>query len=91
MNTETSPKLYSIIEIQQWLLDWLSKELELDATPADVQEPFINFGLSSRQAVILAGELEDWLGITLEPSLAWEYPTIQQLSEYLAQQVTQTS
>lgn len=74
----------SVVEIQQWLLIWLSKELEFDASNVDIQEPFVNFGLSSRQAVILAGDLEDWLGMTLEPTLLWEYPTIQELSEYLA-------
>jgi acyl carrier protein len=70
-------------EIQEWLMSWLSKELEIEASEIDVKEEFVNLGVSSRQAVILTGELEDWLGLTLEPSLAWEYPSIKTLSDYL--------
>jgi acyl carrier protein len=75
----------NVTEIQQWLINWLSEELEFDASNVNIQEPFVNFGLSSRQALSVAGDLENWLGLNLEPTLIWEYPTIQDLSEYLAQ------
>jgi len=83
------PEKRSAIEIQEWLISWLSKELDIEAIQIDVKEEFVNLGVSSRQAVILTGELEDWLGLTLEPSLAWEYPSIQTLSEYLTDLTTQ--
>lgn len=83
MNTQTQK---SIQEIQAWLISWLSKELNVKADELDIEEPFVNFNLSSRQAVILTGDLEDWLGLTIEPSVAWEYPTIKQLSEFLVSQ-----
>lgn len=86
---KTKPEKKSETEIQEWLIAWLSKELEIEANEIDVKEEFVNLGVSSRQAVILTGELEDWLGMTLEPSLAWEYPSIQQLSEYLAEKTRQ--
>ena len=79
------------IEIQKWLLIWLSTELEFDVSNIDIQEPFVNFGLSSRQAMVLMGDLQEYLGITLEDILVWEYPNIQQLSEYLADQTEQLS
>ncbi|GET40858.1 acyl carrier protein [Microseira wollei] len=86
---KTKPENRSAAEIQEWLISWLSKELEIEASKIALKEEFVNLGVSSRQAVILTGELEDWLGMTLEPSLAWEYPSIQKLSEYLAETITQ--
>ncbi len=71
-------------DIQDWLVTWIAKELSITSEEIDIQEPFVNFGMSSRQAVFMAGELEDWLGHTLDPRLAWDYPTIEKLSDYLA-------
>ena len=71
-------------EIQDWLVTWIADELSYSPEEIDIQEPFVNFGLSSRQAVFMAGELEDWLDQTLDPRLAWDYPTIEKLADYLA-------
>lgn len=71
-------------EIQDWLVTWIADELSFMPEEIDIQEPFVNFGLSSRQAVFMAGELEDWLGQVLDPRLAWDYPTIEKLAEHLA-------
>ena len=85
-NQKIQSQKRSAQEIQEWIITWLSKELEVEATEFNIEEEFVNWGLSSRQAVILTGELGDWLELELDPSLAWEYPTIKQLTEYLAQQ-----
>jgi acyl carrier protein len=44
----------------------------------------VNLGVSSRQAVMLSGDLEDWLGRELDPSLLWDRPNIAELSAWLA-------
>ncbi|WP_392535316.1 acyl carrier protein [Nostoc sp. C117] len=81
MNTQTKKNTQ---EIQEWIISWLSKELKIEADELDIEEPFVNFNLSSRQTIILTGDLEDWLGFSIEPSVAWEYPTINKLAEFLA-------
>src|SRR5438132_9896728 len=40
--------------------------------------------MDSLQAVSLAADLEDWLGQSLPPTLAYDYPTIEALAQYLA-------
>lgn len=80
-NNQTSQR--DIEEIQKWIVLWLSKEFNIETQEIDIQEQLVNLGLSSRQAVILTGELEDWLGLKIDPSLVWEYPTIKQIAEYL--------
>ncbi len=83
--SEESPvSAASAEEILNWLITWVAKEVKVDPAQIDVDEPFVNFGLTSRQAVLLSGDLEDWLGVELEPSLVWDFPTIAKLSAHLA-------
>src|SRR5207249_2733002 len=44
----------------------------------------VSFGLGSLQAVGLAGDLQEWLGRPLSPTLVYEYPTIEALAQHLA-------
>ncbi|MFE7754023.1 SDR family NAD(P)-dependent oxidoreductase [Streptomyces sp. NPDC057429] len=45
----------------------------------DDARPLAEYGLTSRDAVGLAGHLEQMLDRSLSPTLLWEYPTIEQL------------
>lgn len=71
-------------DIQDWIVGWLSKELKIPKDRISPGEPFVNLGMSSRQAVMLSGDLEDWLGRELDPALAWDHPTIKALASFLA-------
>jgi acyl carrier protein len=72
-------------EIQGWLVARLAKHLKMKPEEIDVREPFNNYGLDSRTAVSLSGELERWLHRTLPPTLAWDYPTIEQVARFLTE------
>ena len=48
-------------------------------------EPFARYGLDSARAVGLAGEIAGELGLDLEATLFWDYPTVQSLAAYLAE------
>ena len=78
-----APEAITQQTIEQWLIAWLSKELSIEATDIQVEEEFVNLGVGSRQAVFMMGDLEDWLAIELDPSAAWDYPTIGDLAQYL--------
>jgi acyl carrier protein len=67
-------------EIQNWLISKLSKELDLREEEIDIYEPLANYGLSSMTAVGLTGDLEDLLNIELSATLAWDYPSIEEIS-----------
>ncbi|MBI2838244.1 MAG: SDR family NAD(P)-dependent oxidoreductase [Acidobacteria bacterium] len=86
MNSATSPKRpASAADIRAWLVAQLSERLGVPSSEIDNQQPFASYGLSSTEAVVLSGELEDWLGRRLQPTLVWEYPTIEALAGYLAE------
>ena len=72
--------------IQNWLVANLAGRLGLSTEEIDINEPLANYGLDSLQAVRLSAELEDWLKIKLNPTLAYDYPTINSLASYLSGQ-----
>ncbi len=70
--------------IQNWLVAQLSRVLQVEPQDIDIQEPFTSYGLTSVDAVGLSGDLEEWLGLSLSPTLAYDYPTIETLARHLA-------
>ncbi|MDJ0661418.1 MAG: acyl carrier protein [Crocosphaera sp.] len=74
----------SYAEIETWLISYLAKLLEVDPSTIDVTNTFESYGLDSSAAVGLSGDLQEWLGTDLDPTLLFDYPTIETLSRYLA-------
>ncbi|AFZ46265.1 Beta-ketoacyl synthase [Cyanobacterium stanieri PCC 7202] len=73
------------IKIQQWLINNLANRLQVNPNSIDIEQPFINYGLDSVQAVQLTADLEDYLNCKLSPTLAYDYPNIKSLSLYLSE------
>jgi 8-amino-7-oxononanoate synthase len=71
-------------EISSWLVAKLALLLEIDSSEIDRQQDLTDYGLSSVDAVNLSGDLENFLGRRLSPTIVWEYPTVAELSQYLA-------
>ena len=70
--------------IAKWLTEQVSKLSKLPAETIDLDEPISRYGLNSVGAVRLAGEVSEWLGRDISPTLAYEYPTISALAGYLS-------
>lgn len=73
--------------IQTWLVSKLAEKLGLDPDEIDVHEQIAGYGVDSMTALTLSGDLEEWLGLRLAPTLAWDYPTIAALAQHLAAEV----
>ncbi|MDB9526152.1 acyl carrier protein [Oscillatoria sp. CS-180] len=71
-------------EIQEWIVDYLAELLEMDSDEVETDVPFDRFGLDSTAAIGMTGDLEDWLECRLDPTLLYDYPTIESLSGHLA-------
>ncbi len=80
----TMAKTHTREEIEEWIVNWLSQELGVAADTIDPDQAFVDIGVGSRQAVFLSGELEDWLGTTIDASVAWDHPTIASLAQFLS-------
>lgn len=81
----SKPKqLISAEAIQSFLITRIASILEIDPASIDPRQPFTYYGLGSVQAVSLTGDLEVFLNRKLSPTLAWDYPTIELLANFLA-------
>jgi acyl carrier protein len=74
--------------IQGWLVSQIAELLEVVPSEIDVTKPFQYYGLNSAEAAILSVDLENWLLVTVPPTLPWDYPTIQAAAGYLADQTS---
>jgi acyl carrier protein len=81
-NTPSRPKQ----EIADWLIDWIAKELKMSEDDIEPARSLIEYRLDSLTATILVGDLEDWLELRLPPSLVWDYPSIDAMTDYLVEQ-----
>ena len=70
--------------IQAWLVAYVAKELAVPPEVVDVGAPLSDLGLSSRQVIILGGDLEDWLGREVPDTAVWDHPSIGALAAFLA-------
>ncbi|TRW90367.1 type I polyketide synthase [Candidatus Methylobacter oryzae] len=76
-----------------WLVTKLAEALNIAPASIDVDQVFSAYGLSSRLAVSLVGELEDLLAaengkpLELSPTLLWQYPTVSTLASFMQTQL----
>ncbi|MBW4670217.1 MAG: acyl carrier protein [Cyanomargarita calcarea GSE-NOS-MK-12-04C] len=72
--------------IQAWIVSLLAEKLDINPNDIDVEAPFQSFDLNSVDAMVILSKLEKRLGYPLSPTLVWNYPTIELLSQRLAQE-----
>ena len=65
-----SERRFSQERIQNWLIAKLAELRGIEPNDLSPDEPFRNYGLASIDMVGLSGELEDWLGRSLSPTIA---------------------
>jgi len=73
-------------QIEEWMVAHLAELLGLEPAKVDPTKPLYSYGISSREEVMLAGDLEDWLGRALPETLIWDYPTIADISRHLTEE-----
>lgn len=76
----------SAAEIQTWIVSYLAQLLEIDPDEVDVKIAFDQYGLDSSAAVGMTGDLEDWVERKIDPTLLYDYPTIEALAQHLAEE-----
>jgi acyl carrier protein len=76
----------TVQSVQDWLVDKLAQRLTVDPASISVDQYFDEFNLDSTEALILAGELEGWLGFELETTALWYHPTVASLAQYIVEE-----
>lgn len=70
-------------EIEEWLIDALSESVGINPDEIETNLSFESYGLDSSTAVILSGDLQEWLECNLDPTIFFDYPTIAEMVNYL--------
>lgn len=84
MSADTAPRLTDKADIAAWLVDWISRELQMQAGEIDTARSLLEYSLSSVTATILVGDLEDRFDLRLPPTLVWDYPSINAMVDFVA-------
>jgi acyl carrier protein len=85
VNGEAAGASRTRAEIRGWMMEYLATHLGLGEESIDIERPLDEYGIDSAQAVRMIGDLEDYLGRELSPSLPYRFPTIEALSTHLAE------
>src|SRR5881296_2528517 len=70
----------TIAEMRQWLRNWIAEATGQSPDAIDEATPMVELGLSSRDAVAMAADIEDRTGVTVSIAAAFEHPTIESLA-----------
>jgi len=73
-------------EIRSRLVDMVARALE--SPPEKIRSDILlsKLGVDSMAVVDISTQLETWLRIEIEPTIVWDYPTIDAISSYLEEQ-----
>ncbi|QLE45892.1 SDR family NAD(P)-dependent oxidoreductase (plasmid) [Nostoc sp. C052] len=77
-------KYYSQKNIEAWLILKVAEQLKIAPEQIDIQQSLAYYGLSSLVAVSIASELQELLERQISPTLLYDYPSIETLSQHLA-------
>lgn len=80
-------KIKNTAVIADWLINKVAALNNMSISEIKIDIPLSEYRLDSLNAVNLAGELEEWLKIEIDPTLIWDYPTIRELSEFLNKEI----
>ena len=73
----------TIAEVRQWLRNWVGNATGQSPDAVDEATPMVELGLSSRDAVAMAADIEDRTGVTMSIAAAFEHPTIESLASWI--------
>ncbi|WP_410871702.1 polyketide synthase Pks13 [Nocardia sp. A7] len=79
----TAPAELSVAELREWLRRWVADATGQSVDAITVDRPMEEFGLASRDALALGGDIEDLTGVVLTPTVVYQHPTIASLAEVI--------
>ncbi|MDT5286091.1 MAG: polyketide synthase 13 [Mycobacterium sp.] len=75
----------TVAELREWLRNWIANATGQSAAAINDSTPMVELGLSSRDAVAMASDIEDLTGVTLTATVAFRHPTIEALATVIVE------
>ncbi|WP_067836167.1 polyketide synthase Pks13 [Nocardia lijiangensis] len=73
----------SVAELREWLRRWVAEATGQPIEQITVDRPMEEFGLASRDALALGGDIEELTGVVLNATVVYKHPTIASLAEVI--------
>ncbi|MBX7431025.1 type I polyketide synthase [Mycobacterium sp. Y57] len=70
----------TVAEMREWLRNWIGNATGQSPDSVSETAPMVELGLSSRDAVAMASDIEDLTGVTLTATVAFRHPTVEALA-----------
>lgn len=70
----------TVAEMREWLRNWVANATGQSPDSINESAPVVELGLSSRDAVAMASDIEDLTGVTLTATVVFRNPTIEALA-----------
>ena len=71
-------------DICNWFVQQISALKQISQHEIKAEFPFSRYGLDSKELVSLSGELEALVNRSVDPTLFWDYPSIQAVARHFA-------
>jgi acyl carrier protein len=71
-------------DIEEWMVSYVCRVLNVEKSKVDPSRYFNQNGLDSMLLIAMTEELGSWLGQEIEPTLAYDHPSIKNFSAHLA-------
>ncbi|GAB4582346.1 polyketide synthase Pks13 [Nocardia sp. IFM 10818] len=71
----------TVTELREWLRKWVADATGQPLENITVDRPMEEFGLASRDALALGGDIEELTGVVLNATIVYQHPTIGSLAE----------
>ncbi|CAN5249563.1 polyketide synthase Pks13 [soil metagenome] len=84
-NVPTPRTEMTVPELRAWLRNWVADATGQSADAVNESAPMVELGLSSRDAVAMASDIEDLTGVTLSATTAFKHPTIELLAQVIVE------
>ncbi|MGX9788672.1 polyketide synthase Pks13 [Mycobacterium sp. MMS18-G62] len=75
----------TVAEMREWLRNWIANATGQSPEGINESTPMVELGLSSRDAVAMASDIEDLTGVTLTATVAFRHPTIESLATVIVE------
>lgn len=80
---------HSLEDLRTWLAARVAAYVQHPAHEIQPDVPLAEYGLDSVYALTLTGDIEDHLGLAVDPTIMWDHPTIDALTRVLLRELGQ--
>ncbi len=85
MSTEERETTPAAAEIEAWLVRYVADLVSAPVDSIDPTIPIARYGVDSAAAIALTGDVGEWLGFPVDPTIPYDHPTLRAVARQLAQ------